>query len=393
MKKSLLMLACMTFLLTACGNETREPEETDMIETTAETLSKNVEEPDDDTVYPWLDLTEFAEESYRPIGVLPAGGDSIIVTYDSNKKYDVEDRNNSAEYADYISCIDITDKKEFYRIDAHVNDSFFQFYEHFENGKKSVCAVLGIVGKDKAVKKTSLIEFSPDGEYKLTEDMGEKDIVYSWGERAVSDYYGSISNVLDGSMIMQAEKTIGPEVEEIMFYRFSMPLDENRFLYQIYRIEGWQWVDGIGIYDLEQDSSAVIPDSRDSEVLGVHNGNIYTLMTNAETTIYVTDSENLESRVLCGSPFELGQNDFIDFNMTESGEYFSAYKKTIINSNSPNKKIVPAELALLGSDTGKIIKTYSFGAEFESGAELFFTDSYICFFDYQTNMIYAAKRP
>lgn len=393
MKKLTLALICLTVLLSACGTETKEPEETDLLVTTAETLSKNVEEPDDNTVYPWLDLAEFAEESYRPVNVIPIGGNSVIVTFKSDNKFDVEDRYNSAEYADYLMCIDLSKRKEIYRINAPVNESFFDIFSCYNNGNKTACAVLGIVGEDNTVKNTSLIDFSSDGEYKLTEDMGEKDIVYSWSERAVSDYYGSISNALDGSMIMQAEKTIGPEVEEITFYRFSMPLDENRFLYQIYRIEGWQWIDGVGIYDLEQDRSAVIPNSRDSEVLGVHNGNIYTIMTNAETTIYVTNSENLESRVLCGSPFELGQNDFINFNMPESGDYFSAYKKTILNSNSPNKKIVPAELSLLGSDTGKIIKTYSFGTEFESGAEPFFTDSYICFFDYQTNMIYAAKRP
>ena len=388
MKKISLMLICLTLLLSACGNETREPEETDLLVTTAETLSKNVEEPDDDKVYPWLDLAEFAEESYRPADVIPAGGNSVIVTFESDNKSDGFD---TAEYADYISCIDMTKKKELYRLNAPVNESSFKFYNNYNSGKKSVCAVLKSVGEDNAVKSTSLIEFSPDGEYKLTKDLGEKDIVYSWGERAVSDYYGSISNALDGSIIMQAEKTIGTEVEEITFYRFSMPLDENRFLYQIYRIEGDQWIDGVGMYDLGQDSSAVIQNSRDSDILGVHNGNIFTVMTNAETTVYVTDAENLENKVLCGSPFELGQNDHINFNMPESGDYFSAYKKTA-SMNSP-LKFIPAEFALLSSDTGKIIKTYSFGTEFEFCADPFFTDSYICFFDYETEIISAVKRP
>ena len=124
MKKLMFTFICLTLLLSACGNETREPEETDLLETMAETLSKNVEEPDDDTVYPWLDLTEFAEENYRPADVIPAGGNSVIVTFESDNKSNVQDRYNSAEYADYISCIDLTEKKELYRIDAPVTVYF-----------------------------------------------------------------------------------------------------------------------------------------------------------------------------------------------------------------------------------------------------------------------------
>ncbi|MGN1106885.1 MAG: hypothetical protein ACI4RH_09550, partial [Huintestinicola sp.] len=152
MKKLTLALICLTLLLSACGNEIREPEETDLLETTAavtsvtvvntsvdsevseEKFSEIAEMLDDDTVYPWLDLTEFAEESCKPVNVIPIGGNSVIVTFKSDNKFDVEDRYNSAEYADYLMCIDLSKRKEIYRINAPVNESFFDIFSCYNNG-------------------------------------------------------------------------------------------------------------------------------------------------------------------------------------------------------------------------------------------------------------------
>lgn len=304
MKKLTLALICLTLLLSACGTETREPEETDLLETTAavtsvtvvntsvdtevseEKLLKNLEEPDDDTVYPWLDLSEFAEESYKAEEVVPTGGDSIIVRYESQNKYDVEDRFNSSEYADYICCIDLRERKQLSRINAPVNESYFDLGNYNENGRKLVCAVLVTVDEDYSVKSKALIIFSPDGNYSITENVGDIDFEYIVNETEMSNYLGEIIN------------------EPI-----------------------------------------------------------------------------------------INENEYISYAVPENGEYISQYKKIFVERSDGQHRLLSSDFSLLSTETGEIIKKYPFGTDIMLCNDPFFTDSYICFFDYETKIISSVKRP
>lgn len=410
MKKLTLALICLTLVLSACGTETREPEETDLLETTAavtsvtvvntyvdtevseEKLSEIAEMLDDDTVYPWLDLTEFAEESYRAIGVVPAGSDIIIVTYESNKKYDVEDRYNSTEYADYISCIDITDKKELYRIDAPMNTGHFSFYEYFKNGKKSVCAVLRIIGEDMADKSSSLYEFAPDGEYTVTENRTYKDIVHTWGERAVSDVDGDIIDVSDGSIIFEhIEEEPEPGHYFMYHYRFEAPLDENRFICQL---DGDSDNSGLWIYDFSSEEKIKIPDSKFQCVLGLADGKIISADDPRENiqNIYSSTSDTYENTLFIPAP-ELEKNEDMNWDMPENREYISFYRDKYVDRGASYAFVQPSGLTLFSTDRGEAIKEFSFEGDYKSCIGPYFTDSCILFFDYETKIISAVKRP
>ncbi|MBQ5332101.1 MAG: hypothetical protein J6K92_02400, partial [Oscillospiraceae bacterium] len=342
MKKISLILICLSLFLTACANETKEPEETDIVETSEtvktvteisetsyEPVSETAAETEVKTTKPEiiddrepvpegftaaLDLKKIADEGYHVGSYAVSGSDILLVkfNYDPNRGDEIK--------PPYMLGISLTDKSQLFRIDAPSSDCYIDLIENITDGEKSACAALCKIGGE----KVSLIELDKDGNYKITEGMGEDDIVYSWGERAVKNSNGNIVNALDGSLlcVLTGEETEEDSVKSKIF-RFDMPIDENRFIFQKL---GYEWAESVGIYDFEAKDITILSDSMDTAPLGIHNGTIYTLdcFDGVGENIYTYDPVTLERKHFCGSPYELQQNDMLYYKMPESGDFIAA---------------------------------------------------------------------
>ena len=199
MKKLTLAHICLTVLLSACGTETKEPEETDILDTTASmettsavfqtssAVSETEKEPsmpvivDEREAVPEgftaaLDLNDFADEGYSSGGFAVSGGDVLLVDYTNIYNNALEDRK-----PDYLLGISIKEKKQLFRIDAPSADCSIELIQGLSDGKISACASVYKTGGE----NISLIELDKDGTYRITEGAGSDDIVYSWGDRAV----------------------------------------------------------------------------------------------------------------------------------------------------------------------------------------------------------------
>ncbi|MCI7767284.1 MAG: hypothetical protein MSJ26_04790 [Oscillospiraceae bacterium] len=402
MKKNPIFVICLTLLLTACRNEKKEPEETDMIETTAAAETSAVvseikyesdseplpeteitkpllideREPVPEGLTEALDLKEFEDEGYHLGSYAVSGGDILLVyfTYDPNR--------GDVKKPPYLLGIALTEKNQLFRIDAPSSDCYFTLFETITDGERTACAELSRIGGE----KISLIELDKDGNYKITEGMDHNEIVYSWGERAVKNTNGNIENVLDGSLL--CERT-GEETEEdsvkSKIYRFDMPIDENRFAFMKF---GYEWVESVGIYDFETDDITILPDSMDTSFLGIHNGTIYTVdsVDGVGENVYCYDPETLERKHFCGSPYEIGMNDMI-YEMPESGEFIAALYSPCYEREEA------ARLALLSPETGEIMAEYTLSDKFISYYPPFITDNYVCIFESDSDIIYTLPMP
>lgn len=393
MKKLTLALICLTLLLSACGTELKEPEETDLLETTAvaietayETSSETETEPSKPVIVdereavpegftPALDLNDFADEGYYYGEHSVSGGDVLLVqfNYDPNRGDEIKPC--------YLAGISLTDKKQLFRIDAPSSDCYFDLIENISDGEKSACAALAKIGGE----KVSLIEVDKDGNYRITEGAGSDDIVYSWGDRAVKVINGSIVNALDGSVLCQRyDEENDPDFVKSKSFRFSMPLDNDCFIYQML---GYEWSEGVGLYNFNTNTSINLSDSRDTAPLGVHNGMIYSVdsFDGVGENIYIYDPEALEKKHFCSSPFELRMNDMLYYEMPSGGEFIAAIFEPWY------ERVENVKLALLSPDTGEIMVEYTLSEKLTSYSPPFFTDNYICISD--RNIIYTLPMP
>ncbi|MDY3791280.1 MAG: hypothetical protein SOZ56_02240 [Oscillospiraceae bacterium] len=399
MKKLTLALICLTVLLSACGIETKEPEETDILDTTAamettsavfqtsSAVSETEKEPsmpvivDEREAVPEgftaaLDLNDFADEGYSSGGFAVSGGDVLLVQYVNI--YNVpEDRKTH-----YLLGISIKEKKQLFRIDAPSADCSIELIQGLSDGKISACASVYKTGGE----NISLIELDKDGTYRITEGAGSDDIVYSWGDRAVKVINGSIINALDGSVLCQRyDEENDPDFVNSKIYHFSMPLDNDRFIYQMI---GYEWSEGVGIYDLSTNTSINLPDSRDTAPLGVHNGIVYTVdsFDGVGENIYISDPDTPEKKLFCSSPYKLQMNDMLYYEMPSKGEFLLAVYEPWVDRGEE------ARLAILSPDTGEIMTEYTLPT-ISNYYPPFFTDNYICLFDYTDEIIYTLPMP
>ncbi|MGN1100784.1 MAG: hypothetical protein ACI4RG_01235, partial [Huintestinicola sp.] len=183
MKKLTLTFICLMLLLAACGNETKEPEKTDLIETTAametsSAVSETEAEPSNPIIVdereavsegftPALDLNDFADEGYLSNGFVVSGGDILLVDY-ANIYSAKEDRK-----PEYLLGISIKEKKQLFRIDAPSADCSTKLIQSLTDGEISAYASVYKTGGE----KVSLIELDKDGNYRITEEAGSDDIV------------------------------------------------------------------------------------------------------------------------------------------------------------------------------------------------------------------------
>ncbi|MGN1102933.1 MAG: hypothetical protein ACI4RG_12120, partial [Huintestinicola sp.] len=122
--------------------------------------------------------------------------------------------------------------------------------------------------------------------------------------------------------------------------------------------------------------------------LGVHNGMVYTVdsFDGVGENIYIYDPETLERKNFCGSPYELQMNDMLYYEMPSSGEFILAVYEPWAYQGEKSK------LAFLSPDTGEIMTEYTF-PDITNYYSPFFTDNYICLFDYTDDIIYTLPIP
>ena len=155
MKKKYFSAALAALILTACGSEIVETEETDIVESsvnsqsvsivteisdiTDETVEQATESSDitevqtSDTAAQitenekafgsYIDLSEFADEGYYTGSFGVSGGDILIVKY-----YFAPNGGTDAK-PNYIAGISLDDKSQLFRIDAPSSDFYFSDIE------------------------------------------------------------------------------------------------------------------------------------------------------------------------------------------------------------------------------------------------------------------------
>ncbi|MCL2638259.1 MAG: hypothetical protein FWD48_07790 [Oscillospiraceae bacterium] len=95
------------------------------------------------------------------------------------------------------------------------------------------------------------------------------------------------------------------------FYNFVRQIDENRF---IYRIRGYEWSWGIGMYDFSTGKQTDFPDTADFWVMDIENNLIYSEHSNFYVGpagyIYTTNIDTLETKLVFDrSDFPAGIED------------------------------------------------------------------------------------
>lgn len=160
MKKKYFASALLALILTACGNENVETEETDIVEssvnsqsvsivteisditdetveqateisdiTEIQTSDSAVEATENEKVFSsYIDLSEFADEGYYTGSFGVSAGDILIV------KYCFAPNGETDAKPDYIAGISFDDKSQLFRIDAPSSD--FYFSDIISDGKK-----------------------------------------------------------------------------------------------------------------------------------------------------------------------------------------------------------------------------------------------------------------
>lgn len=394
MNKKFLSIAFAALLLTACGNENINTEETDILETTAhsEAVSQSSETSavTDETAVQTsvtvieeaassnrfdrsIDLTEFEDEGYYTGSFGVSGGDILIVNYcfapngETNAK------------PDYIAGISLDDKSQLFRIDAP--SSNFYFSDIISDGKNGA----SIFMTDRAGENSNLIEFDTRGGHTITENVSSDDYVYSWGNRVVKCVNGSIVNASDGAVLCaRTDEEDDPYFVKSKTYRFGMPLDDDRFLVNR---SGYEWADGVEIYDFRTNTLTELPDSANTTTFGVHNGLIYTIdcFDGVCTNIYTYDPDELIKNDFCGSPFELGLNDMLYYEMPEDGSFIAAVYAPFFENDAETRFVI------LDADTGNIIDEYAV-PDINIIYPPFFSDSYMCLLG-EGNMVYYTELP
>lgn len=394
MNKKFLSIAFAALLLTACGNENINIEETDILETTAhsEAASQSSETSavTDETAVQTsvtvieeaassngfdrsIDLTEFEDEGYYTGSFGVSGGDILIVNYCF-----APNGENDAK-SDYIAGISLDDKSQLFRIDAPSSD--FYFSDIISDGKNGA----SIFMTDRAGESSTLIEFDTRGGHTITEGVSSDDYVYSWGDKAVKCVNGSIVNASDGTVLCaRTDEEDDPYFVKSKTYRFGMPLDDDRFL--VNRV-GYEWADGVEIYDFRTNTLTELPDSANTMAFGVHGGLIYTVdcFDGVCTNIYTYDPDELVKNDFCGSPFELGLNDMLYYEMPEDGSFIAAVYSPFFENDAETKFVI------LDADTGNIIDEYAV-PDINIIYPPFFSDSYMCLLG-ERDMVYYTEMP
>lgn len=381
MNKKFLSIAFAALLLTACGNENINTEETDILETTAhsEAVSQSSETSavTDETAVQTsvtvideaassngfdrsIDLTEFADEGYYTGSFGVSGGDILIVNYCFAPNGETDAK------PDYIVGISLNDRSQLFRIDAPSSD--FEFAEVISNGRKNSCVFL----TDREGENSSLIEFDARGNHTITEDVSSDDLVYSWGDRAVKCVNGSILDASDGTVLCtRTDEEDDPYFVKSKTYRFAMPFDDDRFLVDR---SGYEWADGVELYDFRTNTLTELPDSANTMAFGVHGGLIYTVdcFDGVCTNIYTYDPDELVKNDFCGSPFELGLNDMLYYEMPEDGSFIAAVYAPFFENDAETRFVI------LDADTGDIAAEYDIPDTKSNYYSPLFSDSYMC---------------
>lgn len=405
MKKKYFASALLALILTACGNENVETEETDIVESsvnsqsvsivteisdavddTAEQTAENsditeiqtsdsaVEATENEKAFSsYIDLSEFADEGYYTGSFGVSAGDILIV------KYCFAPNGETDAKPDYIAGISFDDKSQLFRIDAPSSD--FYFSDIISDGKNGA----SIFMTDRAGENSTLIEFDTRGNHTITEGVSSDDYVYSWGDKAVKCVNGSIVNASDGTVLCaRTDEEDDPYFVKSKTYRFGMPLDDDRFLVNR---SGYEWADGVEIYDFLTNTLTELPDSANTTTFGVHNGLIYTVdsFDGVCTNIYTYAPDEPVKKDFCGSPFELQMNDMIYYKMPEDGSFIAAvYSPFYENDAEPR-------FAILDADTGEIIDEYVV-PDINIIYPPFFSDSYMCLLG-EGNIVYYTEMP
>ena len=405
MKKKYFLAALAALILTACGSENVETEETDIVESsvnsqsvsivteisdavddTAEQTAENsdiTEVQTSDTAAQitenekafgsYIDLSEFSDEGYYTGSFGVSGGDILIVKY-----YFAPNGGTDAK-PDYIAGISLDDKSQLFRIDAPSSD--FYFSDIIFDGKNGA----SIFMTDRAGESSTLIEFDTRGGHTITDGVSSDDYVYSWGDRAVKCVNGSIVNASDGTVLCaRTDEEDDPYFVKSKTYRFGMPLDDDRFL--VNRV-GYEWADGVEIYDFRTNTLTELPDSAVTTAFGVHNGLIYTVdcFDGVCTNIYTYDPNELIKKDFCGSPFELQMNDMIYYQMPEDGSFIAAVYSPFFETDAEPRFVI------LDSDTGNIIDEYAV-PDINIIYPPFFSDSYMCLLG-ERDIVYYTEMP
>lgn len=390
MKKKYFAATLLALILTACGSENVETEETDIVESsvnsqsvsivteisdiTDETVEQATESSDitevqtSDSVVEatenekafgsYIDLSEFSDEGYYTGSFGVSGGDILIV------KYCFAPNGGTDAKSDYIAGISLDDKSQLFRIDAPSSD--FYFSDIISDGKNGA----SIFMTDRAGENSNLIEFDTRGGHTITENVSSDDYVYSWGDRAVKCVNGSIVDASDGTVLCpRTDEEDDPYFVKSKTYRFGMPLDNDRFL--VNRV-GYEWADGVEIYDFRTNTLTELPDSAVTTAFGVHNGLIYTVdcFDGVCTNIYTYDPDEPVKKDFCGSPFELQMNDMIYYQMPEDGSFIAAVYSPFYENDAEPRFVI------LDSDTGNIIDEYAV-PDINIIYPPFFSDSYM----------------
>lgn len=333
---------------------------------------------DRDKPYAKLDMNRFADEGYTASDIQLCGNDNVLVSYISG--------DHSA--GPYVAVIDIAEGKEITRLETGRDDGYVQL------SPISPCAELGrawnevdIYGNDIThTERERLCVFAPDGSYKIIEDSD----IYIWdyptifGDHIICTKDGSLTELDSGEVLIPVYREEGDENGfKTIYYRFDLPIDENRF---IYFKGGYETMHGIGIYDLETGAAADLTDVR---ILPrtISGNKLYSEeyeYAGYGTHIYVTDLDTGKTEVFCTVPYVSGGKSPNTYSMI-----FAPSDGEFIGALEGGWSIDNRRLALIDTKNGGVFYEITLP---DASEKAFATDSFICVKNSMDNSLYLIDR-
>lgn len=198
-----------------------------------------------------------------------------------------------------------------------------------------------VTGSEQAVL-TVRNDFSSD----TTEGCTAKDRSVSVCGHNIAEWERDIIDADSGDILVEGYDGTSEYDLYITSQRYEFPIDENRF---VYYTAGYERIPGFGIYDFSTGTATDVPNSQNLVPLGINGGRIYSLQTEWDSfghdlTLYVTDTETLETELFAENPFSSEISYYADYHMPESGSFIAmAYQ--------PDDENIPAQLYIIDPDT------------------------------------------
>lgn len=197
----------------------------------------------------------------------------------------------------------------------------------------------------------------------LAEGDSRKIFSFPAASHNISDMMYDIFDADSGTVIVEGVQDTETDLGlDSIWYDYNFSIDHNRF---VYRICGNERMPGFGYYNFNTDTAVEFPESKDFLPVGYYGEKVFAEQGvwdgMCQGELYTFDMETLEAEHFMSSPAELGQNDYTEYYMPQSGEYIIASQHSEDSEDYSNSKNI---IYIISPDSGEVLGQQEFGSEY-----------------------------